>query len=280
MTITIESLTIYPVKSLRGIHVKDWMIDRRGLHADRQWMVVMPNGRFVSQRQLPLMALIDVELSDTTLNLAMAGKGSISLPINTSLHSPSFKATVWRDSVDVQEASEAASRWLTHTLNARQPLRLVQTARDAHRPQSQLERFGTQNHTRFADAAPLLIANQASLSSLNDALIEQSLPTVDMRRFRPNIVISGMAAFTEHLPNWQNLQHPNFSLSLIDHCERCIITTIDPETAQKHPDKEPYETLKRLNPMPESKAPAFGVNTVFNSDTVNRIRIGDTLRSV
>lgn len=120
----IHQLWVYPVKSLRGIELQHSAISQQGLAHDRQWMLVMPNGRFVTQRQVPHMALINTAISGQNLILSQAGKGSVEIPMEQT-SGEIFDGTVWRDSVEVQEASEAASHWLTETLKAPQPLKLV-----------------------------------------------------------------------------------------------------------------------------------------------------------
>lgn len=276
----IEQLTIYPVKSLRGIQVDDWPMTAEGLLYDRHWMLVMPNGRFVTQRQLPRMALIDTRIDGDDLVLNAANKGEVRLPLQTAENTQqnTFTANIWRDNCEVVEAAKDASAWLNQVLQPPKPLRLVAMADDHQRAQSQPERFGEETHTRFADAAPLLIANTASLDALNRALKNKTMSTVDMRRFRPNIVLSGVDAFAEH--QLDDLQREDgLTLQLRDHCERCVMTTIDPDTGEKSADMEPYHTLATLNPMPGNpKAAAFAVNATLAAVKDNQtLRIGDIL---
>ncbi|MGH1370793.1 MAG: MOSC domain-containing protein [Cellvibrionaceae bacterium] len=275
--VTIEKLIVYPVKSLRGIEVAQWPITPQGLQYDRHWMLVMPNGRFVSQRQLPKMALINTAIANESLTLSAEGYGEVSLPLVGSNQSERFQATVWRDECDVIEASVEVSAWLNNVLQPAKPLRLVSIADNFIRPQSNPERFGEETFTAFADAAPFLVANTASLDQLNRQLQQQQSPLVDMRRFRPNIVISGLAAFEEH--RVQRLSHNDgLALNLRDHCERCIMTTINPDNAEKDPSMQPFKTLLDLNPMPDNhKAPAFAVNATLEPARNSLWQVGDEL---
>jgi uncharacterized protein YcbX len=163
----------------------------------------------------------------------------------------------------------------------------------ARRPQSQPERFGVDCHTVFADAAPYLIANQASLDALNRELLEQGKKSVDIRRFRPNIVINGEPeAFAEHtlttLQRDPTQDAPSdYRLSLIDHCQRCVITTIDPDKGARDDDMTVFKTLARINPMPQlpgteqrsKAAPAFAVNALLAGGHDTIIQCGDALHS-
>src|SRR5690606_8992053 len=56
----ISEVKIYPVKSLRGVAVKDAVVEERGFRYDRRWMLVDGNNRFLTQREHPGMALVTV----------------------------------------------------------------------------------------------------------------------------------------------------------------------------------------------------------------------------
>ncbi|MDA0379197.1 MAG: MOSC N-terminal beta barrel domain-containing protein, partial [Bacteroidetes bacterium] len=58
--LTIASLSIFPVKGLRGLSVLEARITPFGLEGDRRYMIVGPEGRFRSQRSHPAMTHIDV----------------------------------------------------------------------------------------------------------------------------------------------------------------------------------------------------------------------------
>lgn len=271
--LAIEQLMLFPVKSLGGIAVDQWPLTAEGLLYDRNWMLVLPNGRFVTQRQLPQMALVHTAIDDERLVLSADGKGEISLPLRSgrdltqSEDTPVFAATVWRDQCEVIEAAAAASAWLTGVLKPPHPLRLVALARDQQRPQAQPERFGAHTHTRFADAAPLLVANQSSLDALNTKLQQRGMDAVEMRRFRPNLVVSGVPAFAEHELS-QCRREDGLLLQLRDRCERCTIITVDPERGVTADNMEPYRTLATLNAQPENpRAAVFGVNATAELPT-------------
>jgi hypothetical protein len=54
----IARLFVYPVKSCAGVELQEAVLTETGLELDRAWMVVDEQGEFVSQRELPRMALI------------------------------------------------------------------------------------------------------------------------------------------------------------------------------------------------------------------------------
>ena len=136
--------------------------------------------------------------------------------------------------------------------------------------------LGRGNRVLFADAAPFLVANDASLAAVNDALAPTGKPRLLMNRFRPNITVSGLTAFAEH--DVERLDGDGYALDMRYPCERCIVTTIDQETAERDADVEPYRTLSRINPMPGGNdKPAFGENATLAKGDGAMIRVGDVL---
>ena len=144
------------------------------------------------------------------------------------------------------------------------------------RPQSQPEKLGKKTATHFADAAPFLVANESSLDVLNHELETRGHNTVPMNRFRPNIVVRGLAPFAEH--EIAELSSENYRLGLCHPCERCVVTTIDQATGIKTPDRQPFRTLGEINPMPGTKrSPAFAQNAILKEGDGQAIALGDRL---
>ena len=92
----------------------------------------------------------------------------------------------------------------------------------------------TEAHTAFADAYPLLVLSQASLADLNQRL-ESPLP---LNRFRPNIVLNGLAPFAED--RIASVQIGAVTLQLVKPCTRCVITSTDQRTGERSTNPLPY----------------------------------------
>lgn len=273
------SLHVYPVKSLAGIALPASQLLPTGLPQDRQWMLVSGKGRFLTQREVPRMALIRTELTGRGVRLSLPGRGSLDLPREAHPGRRS-QVRVWQDECEVMDQGDEASRWLGLALGLDPAPRIVRLAPDHRRPQSHPERYGEQTTTLFADGAPYLVANQASLSALNEALRRQHQSPVPMNRFRPNIVLQGLPPFAEH--RVRRLVGDDFVLAPRYPCARCLITTIDQDSGVPHPEREPFVTLRDINPMPDRPGEAaFGENAVLLSDypqTAPTVRVGQQLR--
>lgn len=274
-TITITGLVTYPVKSMKGIAVESTRVTNEGLANDRQWMVVKSNGQFVTQRDLPDMSLVHTYLDENGLVLSKPDSGSISIP--HELHNGSLvKTMVWKDVCETLDQGADVSNWLTQALKSHEPLHLVRMRPGFSRSLSKAALMTGETSTIFADGAPLLLANEASLDRLNSMLESRAMQAVPMNRFRPNIIVKGLEPFAEHRKAM--LSSKTYQIKLCFPCQRCIVTTIDQDTAEKDSRDQPFKTLQRINPMPgDSKAPAFGENAILTHGNDEIIAVGDTL---
>lgn len=273
--VEITGLWIYPVKSMRGIEVSEALLTAEGFEHDRRFMVVHADGRFATQRDLPPLALIRTGIENGSVILSRPGFGEITIPAE-NLQGDIIHTKVWGDHCETVDQGEELSRWLQSALQCDERLRLVGMRAGFRRPQNKPELLGENTSTCFADAAPFLVANESSLDTLNQNLTAAGHETVPMNRFRPNIVVRGLDAFAEH--RLSHLEGGEAKLSFCHPCERCVVTTIDQETAEKHPGWQPFKTLRDINPMPGKKpAPAFGHNAVLSMGEHSTLRTGDQL---
>jgi uncharacterized protein len=259
MTLTLASITVYPVKSAAGMALPEWEVDQFGLRYDRRWMVVNPAGEFLSQRTHPRLALVTTAILNGTLRLEAPGMGALDIPLDPqpTVHT---SVRVWKDRCGATWTGEGPARWFSDFLGT--PCSLVRMPEETLRP---ADRTYAPEGTRvsFADAFPFLIISEASLSDLNRRLAEP----VPMNRFRPNLVISGAEPYAED--DWDRLEINGIRLRVVKPCARCLITTTDQATAER--SKEPLRTLggyrKRWGKV------MFGQNAVH--ETVGRLRGGD-----
>ncbi len=277
LSVKVTGLYVFPVKSLRGIPIDKGQLTLTGLKWDRYWMIVKPDGGFITQRQFPQMVLIQTKLTDDSLILSKVGMDDLVIPFIRQIDSNSnFTAKIWKDNCQVNDEGKAASDWLTNAIGAPKPLRLVRMANKHKRPQSRPSLLGDTTHTLFSDAAPYLVCNTASLQAINHSLKENDIKPVTIENFRPNIVIEGVNAFAEH--QIKGLMHANYKLKLCYPCQRCAIPTIDILSGTRNARQQPFSLLAELNSMPDNeKAPAFGENGILESGENTSIRIGDQL---
>lgn len=258
----ISELFIYPIKSLGGISVQNAVVTSRGLQHDRRLMLVNEHGHFITQREFPQMALLKATVAIDGITVNHHSNGSIVIPFNDD-RKPLHQFTVWDDTCMGQYVSEEFDQWFSETLNIK--CRLIYMPDDSEREVDQ--RYAKPGMiTSFADAYPFLLIGQSSLDDLNKRMA-QPLP---MDRFRPNIVFTGGKAYSEDLMNQINIAGITFYGAKL--CARCVLTTIDQQTAVKA--KEPLKTLASYR-MKNNKI-MFGQNLIHENTGV--ITVGDELK--
>jgi len=232
--VLLSALNVYPVKSCHGVAVSRCDLDAHGLRHDRSWMVVDDCGRFLTQRELPRLALVTTAIEERGIVLRAPHRHAITLPF-AGARDGDVAVEVWRHRGPATDGGDEAARWMSEHLG--QPVRLVATARDHARPVSR-DWFDGDAHTGFSDGYPLLLISEGSLEDLN-ARLPKPLP---MERFRPNLVVHGAAPYEEDL--WKRIRIGAVELAVVKPCSRCTITTTDQRTGERD-GTEPLRTLAR-----------------------------------
>jgi uncharacterized protein YcbX len=276
MHVVLRSLHVYPVKSLRGIDVGTAKLTPLGLEHDRAWLLVDAKGQFMSQRQYAGMARIGTGLGEDGLELVSEGQAPLTVPLVTPV-GRRFSTRVWDDECLVLDEGDEAARWLASALRLDFAPRLVRMAPDFKRAMKRPERYGEDTTIHFADTAPLLVANQASLKALNTALEQRGHGPVPMDRFRANLVVDGLEAFAEH--SVESLEGCDYRIGLRYPRERCVMTTMDQVTGARDPSGQPFTLLREINPMPDNpRGPAFGELGVVEAGAGAVLKSGQSLR--
>jgi uncharacterized protein YcbX len=264
--ISITQLNIYPVKSCAGIALHRARLTPTGFAHDREWMIVRPDGRFVTQREQPRLALIQPELGIATLTLRAPDTAPLIVPLGQS--EAAVEVSCWRDLCAAFDSGEEAARWLSNYLG--EPHRLVHFDKARPRPSDPKWTAGLAAFNQFSDGFPWLIISEASLADLN-ARLPQPVP---MNRFRPNIVVAGTQAYDED--RMVQLQSGSVVLRVVKGCTRCVITTTDQRTALRD-GKEPLRTLQSYRMDRQLKGVVFGQNAIALAGINEELSVGDTL---
>ncbi len=264
----ISQLWIYPIKSLPGISLKQSKLFSKGLENDRSFMLVDSNNIFLSQRKLPKMALFSVSIEEHGLRITHKNMPAMIIPwVNQEIEAlESIKVKVWQDECDALHINTAIDNWFSEALG--RDCQLVYLPDESLR---YVDKDFAKNdeQTRFSDGFPLLLIGEESLNELNSRLDNK----LTMRSFRPNIVVSGCVPYAED--SWNNFSINQSEFSAVKPCSRCIVTTIDPDTAEKSIDREPLKTLQKYRQ--KDKKIFFGQNILFKVDVVELLAIGDEL---
>lgn len=230
MDITVASLHRYVIKSGAGDTLTQAPLDARGIVDDRRFMVVDDSGGFLTQRQLPALALIAAVVADGRLSLSAPGRRTLAVDLTGPR--PRRPVTVWEHHGEGEDCGDAVAAWLGGMLG--RAAHLVRMPDDARRPVD--PRFaGPDDQTAFSDGFPLLLVNLASLAALNERL---AVP-VPIDRFRANLVVAGAEAFAED--GWRRIRVSGITFDLVKPCARCATILVDQHTAER--GIEPLRTL-------------------------------------
>ena len=264
------SIHIHPVKGGRALDLDHAEVERAGLARDRRWMVVDAGGRFVTQRELPKLALLHAEPDPDGLHLGFEEAGERFVP--TPDGAERLAVRVWDDRVEAALADEATNRALSDWLGV--PVRLVYQDAAAGREVSP-DWAEAGRPVSFADGFPLLVANRQSLRALNAAIVAGGGEAVPMSRFRPNVVIDGAEPWAED--GWATIRIGAVVLDLVKPCARCTVTTVDQQTGETA-GSQPLDALRRIRFSADRRVPGvlFGWNAVPRG--TGRIDVGDVVR--
>ena len=264
--LALTGLYLYPVKSLGGYAVAEADVTARGLRHDRRWLLVDERNRFLTQRQHPELALLVVAPAYNGFLLSHRQRPellSLFIPFEAQPDRTLF-VTVWDDILWAWRGAVEADEWLSEALG--RTCRLVYMSDMVRRdvepdlnPEGQL--------VSFADGYPFLLAGEAALADLNTRLAEPVL----MNRFRPNLVFGGGEAYEDD--TWEQFRIGDVPFRAVRGCGRCVLTTIDQQTAQKNPLGDPLRTLATYRKAENSTL--FGQNVTGPGH--GRLRVGDAV---
>lgn len=206
----IENLYIYPVKGLPGIEVNECLFNKYGLKLDRDLILTDSNGGVLTRRNTRGMVDFMLKLRDDGyLIYSSRLKQEVHLKMDKEAEKGSVGISIWnRVELGIPGKAEVNEFMSAHFEKKVNCFRLNKNG----------------SHAGFHDSAPFLLLSQASLKVIE----ERYSVEIDIKRFRPNIVINDSVPFDEG--NWVGIRIGNVLFSSVKLCTRCIIVNQDPET--------------------------------------------------
>ncbi len=279
----VAQLFCYPVKSLGGFPVDRMQVGPLGPRHDRQWVVVDERGMFLAQRAqrglgvaVRSMCLVRTRIEGDRLVLSAPDMAPLAVALD-GIDGPSVEVTIWEDRAPGVDQGPAASAWLSEVLGRHRPgtYRLVRMTDSGTRRTRQDDAW-----LGYADGYPLLVAAQASLDDLNARIErrraetgEPPVPPLGWDRFRPNVVVTGAAAYAED--EWDTVELGDVRLQGRTQCKRCPIPSTDQDTGRL--GQEPLRTLATYRRHHDDRnAVVFARN--FTHRTTGVTAVGDPVR--
>lgn len=274
----IAALYVHPIKSCAGITTDALRFDAMGPLDDRRWMLVDDAGQFLTQREVPALALVRPSRQDGGLRVIAPGMPPLTV---AGTGGQRVSTWCWDDRCSGFDEGIEARAWFSEYLG--RGARLLRFDSTVTRPASRNwvgEAAGRPGAlTRFTDGFPLLVVSKASLDALNARLVQAGLPEATLQRFRPNVVVDGLDAFEEDTVDTLTsvpFRGPPVVLRPVKPCTRCTITEVDPGTGRH--ESGVLQVLATFRSDPKlGGGVTFGMNAVVADGLDGTLRVGDAL---
>lgn len=256
---SLSALYRYPVKSTAGEPLARARVTAEGLSQDRRFMVVKPDGAFVTARRYPQLQRVTARFDGETLSLLHEDCPAISESCRAFTREP-VETGVWADDFAAFATTFALDAWFSRVVG--EPVHLLWLGERSPRYRQNID-----TRVSFADGYPLLLTTTASLADVNARTDGSHV----MAQFRPNVVVDGSDAFAED--GWQRIRIGEVVFRVAKPCARCVMITVDPERGARRADGEPLKTLTGYRK--QGKDVLFGQNLI--AENAGDIVLGDTV---
>ena len=310
-TAQITQLWIYPIKSCRGVRVSEATVTENGLLLDREWAIVrLSDGKILTQREHPELALVVVEIDQarSCLRVCVAAEEAerrnllASLTVTLAASTASAEEVpikIWHIDGSVTSVGADATAWFSSFLKV--PCFLGRIARKRVPAVSPNHKSVTQADEviNIQDFSSLHIITEEGIDAIQESVTRackeegRTPPSLDVRRYRPNVVLSGVPFPDEDTWSRFSIRGTNdsFQLRVAKLCGRCSVPTVDPDSGIRPlREPQPLAALKQSRemfyahqiPMTDlpgrQQWPMFGLN-VFHGGT-GIIRVGDRVSDI
>ncbi len=248
--IKVTEINIYPIKSCRVINLEKGEVTKKGFLHDREYLIVDKNGKFITQRQQPILAKVGVKLGQNSLTLTFEND---SFTFTPRLTGTEVEVQVWGDRPVGIDQGDKVAHWLEEILGKN--CRLVKQSPQHPRIVDQKYAQNPTDEVSFADGYPYLLTNTASLEYLNAKLAQP----IAMNRFRPNLVVNTAQPFRED--SWKAIKIGDITFDVVKPCSRCVVITTDQLTGERDNFQEPLRTLSTFREICQGQI-MFGMNLI------------------
>ncbi|MEM9508833.1 MAG: MOSC N-terminal beta barrel domain-containing protein [Cyanobacteria bacterium P01_E01_bin.35] len=274
----VSELCVYPLKSAQGITLRQAQVTTKGFLWDRELMLVSGSGKFITQRQFPQLAQVQIAIDEQNITLRSVNNLIPPLTFVSRLNDSLTEVEIWRDHILAVDQGDLVAQWFHQLLNlpSDKVCRLVRQSPEHIRLLAKKYPNDEDRPLGFADNSPVMLTASASLAELNQRIVEihqQQSQAIPMNRFRANVVIDTTEPFIED--SWSLIQIGEVQFKMLRPCSRCIITTVDQQQGEKNKLKEPLNTLGTFRQLSE-RGVMFGVNMIPQNE--GTISSGDRLQ--
>lgn len=258
----LKELYCYPIKSLNGIALHQATVTETGLHLDRNWMLVDQQNQFITRREYPKLALLNVSRQNNHLMVEYQQE-QLMIHLQYEDSAAIIESKVWNSPVTGRAVSAAANDFFSSFLG--ENIRLIQ--QDISVPR--IERIPQKEESTtssFADSFPIHVIGTATLDFLNQHLTDP----IDAGYFRPNVVLATSVPFEEDHLDVLSFENATFQKAKL--CGRCKMVNVDPVSGLVRNDV--LKTLARFRTFENS----VKLGVLFYVTRKGNLSIGETCR--
>ena len=257
---TLSAIYRYPIKSTAGEALSSARVLEEGLEQDRRFMVVKPDGSFVTARKYPALQRVVARFDGGRLSLIHDDQVALT-ESRQAFAREKFDTRVWADDFCALTTTIRLDAWMSRVVG--EPMSLLWLGERSSRYRDLIE-----TRVSFADGYPLLLTSEASLADVNSRTDGSHV----MAQFRPNLVASGTPAFAED--EWRRVRIGDVVFRVDAPCSRCVMITVDPERGVRRADGEPMRALMRYRKGADNNV-YFGQNLV--AENCGEVTVGQAI---
>jgi len=232
----LEKLYTYPIKSCKGIALTATKVQKIGFEYDRSFAVININNQILTARENQQLLSICPEIQNKTMTLTTSQQAPIAIDLTKTAENK-IEVGIFKDVAHAYLVDAETDAWLSEVLQEKCRLVMIDNTQLRN---IKAKYNGQENDViSFSDIAPIHVLSEASMADLNTKLEN----TVTFNNFRPNIVVSGCAAYEED--DWKYVTIGDCEFEVILKTPRCTFTTINPITTIVDAKQEPLRTLSR-----------------------------------
>jgi len=267
MSVSLEKIFIYPLKSGPGYAVNETAIVETGFEFDRHWMLVNEQRQFITQREKPILNTLEIKIVPDGYYIYHPNRlDDYAMLRNDFKSDESVFVKIWESEFYTEVGDQKVSNWFSELLQEKVILTQM-------KPRARMKRtdyWPISFPISFTDGYPIHLINLESVRDLSNRCGEN----IHASQFRPNIMVDGLKAYQEdHL---KKITIGDQTFSVIKKSERCIISTLPPYSTQF--SKNPLKTLSEYRR--DGHAVHFGIYLIpdpMNFEIKPVIRIKDKI---
>jgi uncharacterized protein YcbX len=256
----ISALYEYPIKSGAANPIDSLEITKDGLRFDRNWMVIDMQGKFITQRRFPKMALVHSVQEGNQLAISTPENGNkVIIPLES--RGRTRLADVHTTTCVGIDCGKLVAEFFSDYLGI--DCKLLQM-------HPEFKRLKNCGRVRFADSYSLSTISEETVSDVNNRILANGHAPVDIIAFRPNIVVANCLPYEED--TWKQISVNGVQLELVKPYARCDITTVNQLTGEKNKDKtnEPLATLAQFRVDPAEGVVLAQKTTYLTTGTIRK----------